>query len=146
VDEARDARETADQIEELFSDLWQVFPFARGMRRGFRPNVDCFRTDDPPTFVVLIELPGVDPEQVHIEAGPSALTIWGDRRRTKQCGHYQHMEIDYGPFRRRVVLPEDVDPDRASASYGDGMLRVTLPISPRPEPRERVSIEVRMGR
>jgi HSP20 family molecular chaperone IbpA len=56
------------------------------------------------------------------------------------------MEIDYGPFQRQVLLDEDVDAEAASASYARGMLRVTLPIAPKPTPQERVSIEVNAGR
>ena len=55
------------EIQELFADLWQVPGFA-GLRRGFRPQSDCFRTDDPPTLHVIIELPGVDPGSVEVVA------------------------------------------------------------------------------
>jgi len=42
----RDVDKLQEEIEELFADLWQVPRFS-GMRHGFRPNVDCFHTDDP---------------------------------------------------------------------------------------------------
>src|SRR5919201_6921603 len=108
---------TSDEIEQLFADLWQVFPFARGARRGYRPQVDCFRADDPPALTVLVELPGVDPDEVELVAAPRALIVAGVRRRPKDHGHYQQMEIDYGPFKRRVELSEDIDPERATATY-----------------------------
>ena len=50
----RDEREP-DEIEQLFSDLWQVFPFSRG-RAGYRPQVDCYRTEDPPELTVVVML------------------------------------------------------------------------------------------
>ena len=53
------------------------------------------------------------------------------------------MEIEYGAFHRKVVLSEDIDPDGASATYKRGILHVTLPIAPKPAPRESVTIEVR---
>jgi HSP20 family molecular chaperone IbpA len=56
------------------------------------------------------------------------------------------MEIEYGPFQRKVVFDEDVDPDRASATYRRGILHVKLPIAPKPSPRESVTIEVRASR
>ena len=133
----------AEQIEELFADLWQVFPFMRGGRRGYRPQVDVFRSEDPPALVVLVELPGVDPEHVRLIAGPRTLLVAGERRRPKNCGHYQHMEIEYGSFQRQITLGEDVDADHATATYERGILRVTLPVAPKPEPRESVLIEVR---
>jgi HSP20 family molecular chaperone IbpA len=146
VEKRRDLETAADEIEQLFADLWQVFPFSRGARRGYRPNVDFFRTDDPPAFTVLVELPGVDPEHVKLVAAPRALVIAGERRRPQDCGHYQQMEIEYGPFHRKVVFGEDVDPDAATATYRRGVLHVTLPVAPKPSPRESVTIVVRTSR
>jgi HSP20 family protein len=139
----RDLENAAEEIEQLFADLWQVFPFSRGLRRGYRPQVDVFRNEDPPTLTVQIELPGVDPADVQLIASPQALLLAGVRRRPKDCGHYQQMEIDYGPFQRQVTLAENIDPEDAVATYERGILTVRLPIVPRPAPRESVSIVVR---
>ena len=144
MEKRRDFEHAAEEIEQLFADLWQVFPFSRGLRRGFRPQVDCYRTEEQ--VVVVAELPGIEPDSIHLVAGTRALVIAGDRRRPKDCGHYQQMEIDYGPFQRQVTLDEDVDAERATATYERGMLRVTLPIAPKRAPQERVSIEVTVGR
>src|SRR5947207_2071977 len=73
------------EIQELFADLWQVPGFA-GMRRGFRPQCDCFRTDDPPTLHVVVELAGVDPESVEVVASGQTLLIAGVRERRKVGG------------------------------------------------------------
>ena len=45
MDQRRDLEQAAEQIEELFADLWQVFPFTGGRLRALRPQVDCYRTD-----------------------------------------------------------------------------------------------------
>jgi HSP20 family protein len=142
----RNPEHAAEEIEQLFTDLWQVFPFSRGLRRGFRPQVDCFRSSDPPALTVLVELPGVDPEQVKLMATPRALLVAGERRRPQNCGQYQQMEIDYGPFQRRVLLSDEIDPEAASATYERGILRITLPIAPKPAAGESVTIEVRPAR
>jgi len=146
VEKRRDFEHAAEEIEQLFADLWQVFPFSRSLRRGYRPEVDVYRSEDPPTLTVQIELPGVDPEDVRLVASPQTLLITGERRRPKAGGHYQQMEIEYGPFQRQITLAEDIDPEEATASYERGMLTVRLPITPRPTPRESVSIVVRTSR
>jgi HSP20 family protein len=80
---------------------------------------------------------------VQLIASPQALLIAGERRRPKDCGHYQQLEIDYGPFQRSITLAEDIDPEAATATYERGILTVRLPVAPRPTPRESVSISVR---
>jgi HSP20 family molecular chaperone IbpA len=139
----RDLEHTADEIEQLFADLWQVFPFSRGLRRNYRPDVDVYRSDDPAALTIVVELPGVDPAEVKLVAAPQALLIAGVRHRPRDCGHYQQMEIDYGPFQRQVMLDEDVDPEQATATYSRGILTITLPVAPKPIPRESILIRVR---
>jgi HSP20 family protein len=143
VEKRRDIEEAAEEIEQLFADLWQVFPFSRGLRRGYRPQVDVYRSENPPTLTVQVELPGVDPDDVQLIASPQALLVAGERKRPKDCGHYQQMEIDYGPFQRQITLSVDIDPEEAAATYERGILTVRLPIAPRPAPRESVTIVVR---
>ena len=143
MEKRRDIEHAAEQIEELFADLWQVFPFTRGVHRGYRPQVDVFRSEEPPLLTIQVELAGVDPDDVQLIASARALLIAGERRRPKDCGHYQQMEMDYGPFQRQITLSEDIDPEQAVATYERGILTVRLPIAPRPSPRESVSIVVR---
>src|SRR6266536_2322858 len=50
MDKRRDLEHAAEEIDQLFADLWQVFPFSRGLRRGFRPQVDCYRTKETVVF------------------------------------------------------------------------------------------------
>ena len=145
MEKRRDIEHAAEEIEQLFADLWQVFPFSRGLRRGFRPQVDVFRNDDPAVLTVQIELAGVDPDDVQLIASARALLIAGERRRPKDCGHYQQMELDYGPFQRQVTLGMDVDLDAATASYERGLLMVRLPLAPKPARAESVPIKVRVS-
>ena len=56
--------------------------------------------------------------------------ISGDRPRPKVGGGvYQQLEIEYGPFRRLIRLPEDVDPELATAEFDRGMVTVTMPVA-----------------
>ena len=68
------------EIEELFSELWHVPRFA-GMRRGFRPMVDSYRTDDPAELTVIVEVPGIDPKSLAIVVSERTLAVSGERLR-----------------------------------------------------------------
>ena len=130
------------EIEELFSELWHVPRFA-GRRRGFLPQVDSYRTDDPPQLTVIVELPGVDIRSLTIAVSERTLVVAGERSRDRSGGRvYQQMEIDDGPFQRQLLLGEDVDPQGATARYEHGMLTITLPLAAKPVLGGRFAIVV----
>ena len=133
MDKHRDVNRLQEELEELFADLWQVPRFA-GLRRGFRPHVDCYRSDDPPAVTVVVDLAGVDPDSVDIAVTERTVQISGERRRSApDCRlSYRQMEIEYGSFQRRISLAEDVDPEGAQATYERGLLTVVLPLAQRP--------------
>jgi HSP20 family protein len=130
------------EIQELFSDMWQV-PGFTGLRHGYRPQCDCFRTDDPPALHIVLELPGTDPDSVELVVTGRSFTVNGVRERPIVPGaRYQQMEIEYGPFQRRIELGDDVDPSRASATYERGLLRIVLPLARHVTEQMRIVIEV----
>lgn len=130
-----------EEIQELIDELWQVPRFAGG-RRGFRPQVDCVRSDDPPALHIVVELPGVDPSELQVVAADRVLVVAGVRQRQPLEGRYQQMEIEYGPFQRRIPLDEPVDTNAATARYEHGLLTVVLPIATKAPAVERVLITI----
>jgi HSP20 family protein len=132
-----------DEIKELVDELWHLPRFAGGGRRGFRPQVDCIRAEDPPALHVVVELPGVDPASIKVVAADRMLVVAGERRRPPISGRYHQLEIEYGPFQRRIPLEEAVDSEAATARYEKGMLTVELPIAPERPKAERVAIAIR---
>ena len=134
-----------DEINELIDELWHVPRFAGG-RRGFRPQVDCIRSEDPSALHVVVELPGVDPASVRVAAGERLLVLAGERKRPRVPGRvYQQMEIEYGTFHRQVRLAEDVDPDGATAALEHGVLTIVLPVVATAPTSGRSTIEVHRG-
>ena len=131
-----------DEIQELIDDLWHLPRFVGG-RRGFRPQIDCIRSEDPPELQVVVELPGVDPMSIQVVAADHVLLVAGERRRPEVSGRYQQLEIEYGPFQRRIQLEDPVDPASATARFENGMLTVVLPIAEQAPQAERVSIVIR---
>jgi len=114
---------------------------------GFRPQIDCYRTERPAAFHVVVDLAGVDPECVQLFADEGTLIIAGERPRPRSPGRvYQQMEIDYGRFVRQVALGAEIDVDGAKATYKRGILTIVLPLAKKPAGMERVEIPVRIGR
>jgi HSP20 family protein len=133
MNERRDAGRLQNELEDLFADLWQVPGFA-GLRRGFRPHVDCYRSDEPPAVTLVVDLAGVDPDDVEVIVTERTVTITGERRRPELASRvsYRQLEIEYGSFQRRISLAEHVDPEGAEATYERGLLSVVLPLAQRP--------------
>jgi HSP20 family protein len=140
----RDDERTSGELEGLFGELWHGTRFTV-TRRGFRPPIDVVRTEEPAELRVIVDLAGVDPGDVRIVVNERALVIAGQRSRMlPDCRPSYHLlEIEYGPFERRIALPENVDPDGARATYERGLLTVVLPVVATPPRRERIAITIR---
>jgi len=120
---------------------WARTTYVSRRSRGFTPNVDVYYCGDPQRAVVKVDLAGVSLDEVGIEVGSRQLAIVGERQVQETEGRvYQQVEIPSGPFRRVVELQVDVDPERASATYEDGVLRIELPLRDPAETTRRVPI------
>ncbi len=78
---------------------------------------------------VSVELPGVKREDIKISATERELEISAEVRheQEKREGNYVKRERSYRSFRRSFVLPAEVDPGKARATYRNGVLEITLP-------------------
>src|SRR3712207_2488397 len=129
------------ELEELFADLWQVPRFAAGLRRAYRPVVDCFRTEEPAKLTIVIEVAGADPDEIQVVVEGRELYVSGVRPRPRCEGQvWYRSEIEYGRFERELTLAEDVDVEKASATYDRGLLRIVLPVAPKPPTQVKVPI------
>jgi HSP20 family protein len=78
-------------------------------------------------YLVRAEIPGVDPDRdVHVNVSHGVLTITAERR--EESRDTSRSEFHYGSFLRRVTLPEGADDSDISATYGNGILEVSVPI------------------
>ena len=86
-------------------------------------------SDGKDSIVVRLEAPGMSASDFKIELRGETLSIQGDKRieREFQCDGHHTIQSAYGSFRRDVPLPATVKPDKAKATYRDGVLRVVIP-------------------
>ena len=88
---------------------------------------------------VRVALPGIDPNQIHVDLQGNSLTISGERTRTEPNGQRYTSEFRYGTFERAFTLPTKVDSANITSRYDNGMLELTLPLSETAKPR-RIAI------
>src|SRR5262245_13219870 len=89
--------------------------------------LDIYTTDD--ALVVEAALPGVKPENVDISVLGDTLTLTAttDDKRSSDEGGYHVQEVRHGRFSRTVTLPSSVKADAASATFENGLLRLSIP-------------------
>jgi HSP20 family protein len=117
------------EMDQMLGDSWGRTRYVARRSTGFSPNVDVYYCGDPQRAVVKVDLAGVELSAVGIEVSGRHLAIAGERPVQETEGRvYQQVEIPSGPFRRVVELQVEVDAERASATYEDGVLRIDLPL------------------
>src|ERR1700730_17020034 len=90
-------------------------------RHAPHPAVDV--VDDGASWRLVFEIPGAVPEGLTIDIKDRVVTVRGLRRPTTgESGCFLRVERSAGAFERALELPDDPDPERASASYADGLL------------------------
>jgi HSP20 family protein len=104
------------------------------------PPVDVL--EQPESFVVSADLPGIEPKDIQITADKGVLTISGERKfeRTDAQKAASRLERVEGRFLRRFTLPDNVNTDDIRARHLNGVLEVTIPKVAAPAPK-RVSVE-----
>ena len=115
-----------DELNSLFN-----LPFLANFNRqdlfsGWSPALDLYQNND--NVVAVLELPGLSKEDIEISLHDGTLTIAGERKSSSSNGEKaERTERCVGSFRRSITLPAQVDANKVSATYRDGILTVTLP-------------------
>jgi HSP20 family protein len=129
-----------DDMQRRFSSLFDwspsLFQQARLMPEDetssipdWAPLVDI--SEDDKEYLIKMELPEVQKDDVNVTVEHGALTIAGERKAEKEekGRKFHRMERYYGRFERNFSIPDDADAGGVRADYRDGILRVHLPKS-----------------
>ena len=124
-----------------FGEAWPRQPPNNSLGHSFlRPPTDVVETASE--VIVLVELPGVDHEQLDVLLFEDALIVEGERRLPAYAaGVYHAAEIRQGQVRLELPLPSPIDPEQVDARYERGLLEMRL--VKRTAPAGTVTIPIR---
>jgi HSP20 family molecular chaperone IbpA len=115
----------ADELEVYFNEVAHGRPIGFVGSLKWKPPTDVYETDE--AVVVHMDIAGMHAGDFHVELADGILTISGERLAPREGKrHYHAMEIQIGPFERRLRIPAPVDPDSVQANYAAGFLEVRL--------------------
>jgi HSP20 family protein len=132
IDPFRELDSLRTAIDRLFGDYrWRT-----GAYRGVFPALNITETRD--NLFVSAEIPGINPKDTDITATRDSITIRGERRPAavgKEVNYHQR-EREFGSFNRIIGMPCQVNPDKISASYKEGILTVVVPKAMQAKPKQ----------
>ena len=128
-------------IDEMFR---RANPMVVLPEQIWRPQIDIYETARE--VILLGEISGVLKEDLEIELDQNAVRIAGKRREPSHSPgmRYHLAEIVYGRFERILLLPAPINPEKVTATYTDGLLRVTMAKKGRDQVH-RIPVEARQS-
>jgi HSP20 family protein len=139
-----------ERLRHEFDDVLERFGFERGglfkewQSTSLRPAIESYVDGD--TFIVRVELPGVDPKDVDIKVAGGVLTVKGSREEKHETNKrdFYRREFRYGSFERAITLPEGMKAEDLKATFHDGVLELTGPMPKEALPKE-VKVQIQSG-
>jgi HSP20 family protein len=101
------------------------------------PSVDIVKEGDD--IVVKAELPGIKKEDIDVSLTKDTITISGEKKKEEKIEKkdYYSLERSYGSFKRSFSLPAEVQTEKASAKFKDGVLEIRIPKTEEAKKKEK---------
>jgi HSP20 family protein len=147
-DPFQDLRSAQDEMAQMSPMLAHALglqgqPQGSGTATAWAPALDISERKD--AYLVTVELPGVEADDLDITMEDGLLTIQGERQFAHDSSEQQFHRVErrYGAFRRSITLPAQVQAEQIEASFDNGVLQILVPKMEEAKPRR---IQVRPGR
>ena len=90
-------------------------------------TIDVYQNEE--NIVIESTIAGVNTDDLDIAITPESVTIKGHRQKKEKVkkDDYLYQECFWGKFSRSIILPQEIDPDKSSASLKEGILKIVLP-------------------
>ncbi|MGD1006823.1 MAG: Hsp20/alpha crystallin family protein [Ignavibacteriaceae bacterium] len=95
-------------------------------------------SEDKDNYVLRLDLPGVNKEDVKISYSGGQLNISGERKQEKETKEFKFHRVErvYGKYFRSFALPGDIKDDKIDAEFKNGQLLITIPKADETKPKE----------
>jgi HSP20 family protein len=126
-----------NELNQLFNQNWSLEgDLSSAATSNFIPAVDIKETDK--LYTILVDVPGVNPQEIHINMENAILTIHGEKssEKTTEKDSYSRTERVSGSFYRRFSLPDTADAESISAKTKHGVLEISIPKTAHSQPRK----------
>jgi HSP20 family protein len=124
----------SDPFRELDRLTQQVFGSNGTAARPSVMPMDAWRDGD--TFHVQFDLPGIEPDSIDLDVERNVITVRAERPLRNEDVEMIAAERPRGVFSRQLVLGENLDTDRITASYDAGVLTLLIPVAEQAKPRK----------
>jgi HSP20 family protein len=124
----------SDPFRELDRLTQQVFGSNGTAARPSVMPMDAWRDGD--TFHVQFDLPGIEPDSIDLDVERNVITVRAERPLRNEDVEMMAAERPRGVFSRQLVLGENLDTDRITASYDAGVLTLLIPVAEQAKPRK----------
>jgi HSP20 family protein len=141
-DPFEDLRSAHDELDQMSPILAHALGL-HGQRQGaavdstpaWAPALDISERKD--AYLIAVELPGVELDDVQITMEDSLLTIQGQRSLVHDASEqrFHRVERQHGAFRRSITLPANVVADAVEASVDDGVVQIVVPKAEEAKPK-----------
>jgi HSP20 family protein len=145
----RDAQDEMAQMAQMSPRLAHALGLhaqqgnGRAAATAWAPALDISERKD--AYLVTVELPGIELDDLEITMEDGLLTIQGERQFAHESSEQQFHRVErrYGAFRRSITLPAQVQAEQIEASFETGVLQILVPKMEEAKPKR---IQVRPGR
>jgi len=135
------------EVDRVFDNFWNNFGSPSLLQKnggGIALEVRVDTSEDDKAYHVTAELPGMTEEDVEVTFADNTLTISGEKKEEKEVKeeNFHRRERSFGAFRRSFTLPAEIEEDKISASFKDGVMTIDLPKSPTAQKKaKRITIQ-----
>lgn len=133
------------EVNRLFDDMFRGFDVpgpSLGRLSSWNatwPSIEVSETDKE--LRIVAEVPGLDEKDVEVLLADGAVTLRGEKRSETEDKDRQFSERFYGRFERRIPFGNEIEEDKVTAAFNNGVLTVTLPKSEKAQAKtKRIAI------